>query len=90
MRRQGDEIYFLKNGFECDFVVLKQTEPPVLIQVADVLHRDNLERELKGLEKGKKRIQNGRGVLLVNEIAVSRELIPAWVEVELAPDWLLK
>ncbi|MEA3543878.1 MAG: ATP-binding protein [Thermodesulfobacteriota bacterium] len=90
LRRQGHEIYFLKNGYECDFVVLKPGEPPVLIQVADVLHRDNLERELKGLEKGRKGIQNGRGVLLVNEIAVSQDLIPAWIEVELAADWLLK
>lgn len=89
LRRQGNDIYFLKNGYECDFTVLKPAAPPVLIQVADVLHHDNLERELKGLEKARKRIQNGRGVLIVNEISVSQDQVPAWVEVELAADWLL-
>lgn len=89
IRSKGD-LYFLKNGYECDFVVLPRDKAPLLIQVTEVLHQDNLGRELKGLEKARKRIKNGRSVLITTEVAVPTADIPEWVEVKTAVEWLLE
>jgi len=88
--RSKSDLYFLKNGYECDFVVLPRDKAPVLIQVTEVLHQDNLARELKGLEKARKRIKNGRSVLITTEVAVPTAVIPEWVEVKTAVEWLLE
>lgn len=88
--RSKNEPYFLKNGYECDFVVLPEAEEPMLIQVTEILHRDNFKREIKGLEKARKRIANGRSVLITTEVAVPIAMIPEWVEVKTATDWLLE
>lgn len=89
IRSKGD-LYFLKNGYECDFVVLPKDKAPLLIQVTEVLHQDNLGRELKGLEKARKRIKDGRSVLITAEAAVPTAVIPEWVEVKTAVEWLLE
>jgi len=89
LRKSCNEIFFLKNGFECDFVAFTDGQEPKLIQVADVLHHDNLERELKGLEKALQRVKRGEALLIVNEISVSAHNIPDWVQVVQVTDWLL-
>jgi len=89
LRKSCDEIFFLKNGFECDFVALCGGQEPQLIQVADVLHQDNLERELKGLEKALQRVKKGKALLIVNEVSVPAHNIPNWVHVVQITDWLL-
>lgn len=90
IRSQG-EVYFLKNGYECDFMLLpKGGRTPVLIQVTDALHRNNLERELKGLAKARKRCGNSRCVIVANEAAVPVAAVPEWTEVKTAAEWLLE
>lgn len=89
LRKSCDEIYFLKNGFECDFVAFSRQQEPLLIQVTDVLHHDNLERELKGLEKALRRVAGGKALLIVNEVSVPAHKIPDWVQVVEVTDWLL-
>ena len=89
LRKSCDEIFFLKNGFECDFVALGRQREPLLIQVADILHHDNLERELKGLEKALQRVKGGKALLIVNEISVPAHKIPDWAQVVQITDWLL-
>ena len=59
-------FFFLKNGFECDFLVFPQNSRPLLIQVTDWLHRDNYTREIKGLIKAKQRIPDAELILLFN------------------------
>jgi len=89
LRSKGD-LYFLKNGYECDFVVLPRDKSPTLIQVTEILHQDNLVRELKGLEKARKRIPDGRSVLITTEVTVPTAMIPEWVEVKTIVEWLLE
>ncbi len=89
LRKSCDEIFFLKNGFECDFVAFTEGRQPQLIQVADVLHHDNLERELKGLQKALLRVKGGKALLIVNDVSVPVDTIPDWVEVVQVTDWLL-
>jgi len=55
IRNTTEAIFFLKNGYECDFIVFPETDKPVLIQVTQTLHLDNFTREINGLEKARKK-----------------------------------
>lgn len=87
LRRGMEAIFFLKNGYECDFVAFGRDRIPTLIQVVDRLHQDNLAREINGLEKARQRFEQAHCLLLVNEIEV--EVPPDW-DVRLVVDWLLE
>jgi len=89
IRNTTEAIFFLKNGYECDFVVFPETESPVLIQVTETLHRDNFSREINGLKKARKRIKNSRSLLITGDMAVPFDMLPKWVEVITAYEWLL-
>lgn len=90
LRTFSEEIYFLKNGYECDFAVFPRGERPLLVQVTDRLHQDNLDREIKGLQNAKKIITNGRCLLLTGESPVSMDETPEWIEQKKVSDWLLE
>ena len=90
IRRGTESVFFLKNGYECDFVVFPDMQQPMLIQVADIIHRDNLKREINGLEKARKRIKNCRSLLIAGEIDVPMDLFPEWLEIRTASEWLLE
>lgn len=90
IRRTTESVFFLKNAYECDFVLFPETDTPVLIQVTQILNKENVNREIAGLEKAGKRIKNGRRILITREIAVPLDSLPEWVEVMTAYEWLLK
>jgi len=88
LRRSTEAIFFLKNGYECDFAVLPEKKAPLLIQVSDTLNMDNFKREINGLEKAKKRIKNSTCLLITTDNAVHADMLPDWVEVVTAWEWL--
>lgn len=90
LRTMGGDIHFLKNGYECDFVIFPKAKKPVFIQVTDLLNEDNFKREVKGLEMARKRIGNGHSLLIVSEITVPLEMLPEWVDVKPVTDWMLE
>jgi len=67
LRRNFNEIYYMKNGFECDFIVKKRNEF-IPIQVTYELHDKNYEREIKGLKKAMDRLSIKQGLLLVKSL----------------------
>jgi uncharacterized protein len=90
IRNSTEAIFFLKNGYECDFVVFPETKKPILIQVTETLKRDNFRREIKGLEKARKRIKNSKSLLITANKAVPSDMLPEWLEVQTAYEWLIK
>jgi uncharacterized protein len=90
IRNTTESIFFLKNGYECDFVVFPENEKPVFVQVTETLHQDNFSREINGLEKARKRIKNSRSLLIASDIAVPSHMLPKWVEAKTACEWLLE
>jgi len=89
IRNSTEAIFFLKNGYECDFVVFPETEKPILIQVTETLNRDNFSREINGLEKARKRIDNSQSLIITANMLVHADMLPEWVEVQIAYEWLL-
>ena len=89
LRAQTDEIYFLKNGWECDFVAFIAGKQPLIIQVTEYLNSDNLNREIKGLKMAEKRIPNSKSLLLTAEVDQTINL-PDWCDVMPICTWLLE
>ena len=90
LRKDAEEIHFLKNGYECDFVISIRTGKTIPIQVVDVLHQENFTRELKGLEKARQRLKCENGMLIVRETNSLIENLPEWIEVKKITSWLLE
>jgi len=89
LRAQTEEIFFARNGWECDFAVFPSGRSAELIQVTERLNSENIGRELKGLVAGKKFIGNAEGLLLVDAIEQGLD-IPPWIRVMPVREWLLQ
>lgn len=90
LRKDAEEIHFLKNGYECDFVFSTRAGKTIPVQVVDVLHQENFTRELKGLEKARQRLKCEKGMLIVRETNSLIENIPEGIEVKKIISWLLE
>jgi uncharacterized protein len=90
LRRQTDEIYFVKNGGECDFLAFFRGVPPIAVQVADNLNETNVDRELKGLDMARKMVPSCSALLLTNEPIPEGVEVPDSVERALVREWLLR
>jgi predicted AAA+ superfamily ATPase len=89
LREMTPDVYFLRNGWECDFVAFPPAREPLIIQVTERLDEDNLAREVKGLEAGKNRLGKGEAILLVDSFQSGVD-IPKWVRVVPVVDWLIE
>ena len=91
IRNSREPVFFLKNGYECDFVVLPEAGEPVLIQVTETLNKENVSQEINGLEKAGKRFKNISRLLIAGDVALPPGmLLPDWVEVMPVCEWVLK
>ncbi len=90
IRNTTESVFFLKNSYECDFLVYPETETPILIQVTQALNQDNFSREIKGLQKAGARIKNGKSLLITEETGIPSDMLPDGVETMTAYEWLLK
>jgi len=88
LRKKYKSVFFLKNGFECDFLAYDENKIPLLIQVTEKLHVDNIDRELKGLVKSSKRFKNAKLLLLINS-KDNNLIIPDDIDVKDACDWMI-
>ena len=89
LRQTTPEIYFGRNGWECDFMAFPQGRAPLLIQVTARLDDNNLAREVKGLEAAKHLAGRGQTLLLVEDIQPALD-VPEWIDVVPVMEWLLE
>jgi hypothetical protein len=89
LRAQTEDIFFVRNGWECDFAVFPPGRSAQLLQVTDRLNSDNIGRELKGLVAGRQFIGDAEGLLLVDTIEPGLD-VPQWIRVLSVQQWLLE
>lgn len=89
LRRHFNEIFYLKNGFECDFLVKKRNEY-IPIQVTHELHDKNYEREIKGLKKAMEMLGLKTGILLVKYLDPKYENSENNIEIKPVAQFLLE
>lgn len=88
IRAKTENIFFMRNGWECDFAVFPRTGSPQLFQVTNKLDHDNIEREMKGLEAGKKMVNQADCHLLYYSAEKGLK-IPKWVNRMSVVEWLI-
>lgn len=91
LRRLGRNISFLKNRFECDFVISEASEKAMAIQVTERLTGENVSREIGGLKKAMDHVGISRGIVVVLEEMHKRIIkrLPSSIRVIQAADWFL-
>jgi predicted AAA+ superfamily ATPase len=88
LREMTEDIYFLRNGWECDFAAFGRGLLPLIVQVTAHLTRDNLHREVKGLLAAKDYIKKADALLIVQSADPGLE-IPEGIRIFSMQDWLL-
>ena len=81
----NQEVYYDSNGYECDFIIVKNKEVVKVLQVAYELNDKNREREINGLMKAMDKFKLKQGLIITNnqeeEIKEGNKKIivkPAW------------
>lgn len=68
LRRRGKEVYYHSGKHECDFVVKEGIKVTEVIQVTEVLHVENHQRETAGLIEAMDCYPGSKGTLLLNRV----------------------
>lgn len=89
LRTLTEELFFLKSTWECDFLAFPKGEKPILIQVTEKFNSNNIDREITGLLKARKWIDNAQGLFLVADMTNAPTDLPDWINVMELPKWLL-
>ena len=84
LKRRKATIYFLKNGFECDFITVSAGGIKDIIQVChDISDPYTLKREVKGITRATKKLGLKRGTIItydqqdtMQENDVSIDIVP--------------
>ena len=84
LKRRKNAIYFMKNGFECDFITVSASGIKNIIQVChDISDPYTLKREVKGITAAAKKLGLKRGTIVtydqqdtIQESDVSIDMVP--------------
>ncbi len=90
LRRRGKSLFFLKNGYECDFAIIsKSGEINEIIQVcSDISDSRTLSREVRGISTACKRLGISQGTIItydrkdqikVGDISISLIPLPVFL-----------
>ncbi|MBD3203500.1 AAA family ATPase [Candidatus Woesearchaeota archaeon] len=82
---ENKNIYYYKNNYECDFLVLKKDKPDKAIQVCYDLNYKNKKREIKGLVKTCKKFNLKTGLILTFD--QEDEFVEDKIEIKVKPVW---
>lgn len=81
-RKRFENIYFYRNGFECDILIHKKNTITHCFQICYALNEQNMQRELKGLKKTMERFSLQKGMIITFEQEKSLQenisVIPAY------------
>jgi uncharacterized protein len=83
LRTKFREIYYFDENGECDFVVFKNGQPVMLIQVCYDLNPDNLSREINGLLAAMKFFNMTKATIVTH--ATTDRIMEGKFEIEVVP-----
>jgi len=76
LKRRGKQIFYFKNGEECDFIIKEENEITEAIQVCYNYNDENKEREDKGLKKAIQRFKlNKATIISYNKTKETTEIV---------------
>jgi hypothetical protein len=91
LKRQEKELYYVKEKYECDFIVKEGKRITQAIQTCFELNAENTERELLGLHHAMTTLQIPKGIILTydqekqfTEGKKTIHVIPVWKWLQLS------
>jgi predicted AAA+ superfamily ATPase len=85
LKRLGKEVYYYRQKGECDFIVSKNNQVEMAIQVCYDLNTDNLSREVNGLAEALHELELSEGFIFtfsqkdeLNKDEKTIRVIPVW------------
>lgn len=64
-RKRGHQLYYHKNQYECDFLIIEKNNPTIAIQVTESLNDSKVyEREIAGLREAMKQYKLPGGLII--------------------------
>lgn len=88
LRGLSEDIYFVRNGWECDFAVWRTGAKPLLVQVTQELDEHTITREVKGLTGAMGYLDDADNILLYRSIQKGLE-VPEMINTMEITEWLL-
>lgn len=73
LKRAENEIYFHKNGAECDFILKEGIKITTAIQVCHTLTEENLEREIKGVLSAMQKFSIAKGYIIIKNTEINKK-----------------
>jgi len=86
LKRRGKQVFFFKNGEECDFIIKENGKIKDAIQVCYELNESNRKREIKGLINAMRRFKLKGGTILTME----KEEKQGKITIKPATSWLVE
>jgi predicted AAA+ superfamily ATPase len=86
LKRRGKQVFYFKNGVECDFVIKEDEIITTAIQVCYDFNDENKEREIKGLTSAMKRFKLSTGTI----ITLNEQGKHGSINIVPAVNWLLE
>ena len=86
LKRREKEIYFYRNGIECDFIIIKNNNISQLIQVSyDISNKTTLDRELNSLLKLSDKYPDAELLLITN--STEKKIFESNKQIQIIPAW---
>lgn len=64
LRQQTTQLFYFKDKYECDFIMMANNKAKMAIQVCAEIHNDNQDRELNGLNEAMRFFKLKKGVIV--------------------------
>lgn len=90
LKRKGDEMYFFKDKFECDFLIQKKNAITDVIQVSQFIDKTNEEREMGGLLNAFEKLNINKGLILTENQTEEKTINKNKVIIKPIWRWLLE
>ncbi len=68
LKRRGNEVYYWKKKYECDFIVKEREKVVQAIQVCYEITRDNKNREINGIIEVIREFDLGEGLIITGDL----------------------
>jgi len=88
LQRQGAELYYFSEKYECDFLVKKNLFITEAIQVTYALNDENVKREMGGLREAMQSFNIPKGTVIIFDDNKYPVELPEGVSVIQAHEWL--
>lgn len=89
LKREGEQVYYHRKKYECDFIITRKNRVSEAIQVAAKLDEENEEKEIKGLLEALEAYALDEGLILTEDQEETRTISRKKIRIMPVWKWML-